>query len=126
MVEYAKKVLDEVEKLKSGMIAYRLNKQQVRLGCCAPAPSWGIEYLLHHQYPDLSVISSIEPQNETLIEGLKNQEYSMIILDYPIYDKNYISVKLFSETLYVAVKPDDPLALKESVTFEELDGTNFL
>lgn len=50
----------------------------------------------------------------------------MIILDYPVYDKNYISVKLFSETLYIAVKPSDPLALKESVTFEELDGTNFL
>lgn len=72
MVEYAKKVLTEVEKLKSGMAAYRLNKQQIRLGSCAPAPSWGVEYILHHQYPHRSIVSNIEPQNEKLIEGLKN------------------------------------------------------
>lgn len=125
-VEYAKKILEDKEKMIEGLSSYQKNKQRISIGSCAPAPLWGLRQIFQNKYPDVPLDFVISEDNVNLIEGFHNHQYSILILDYPIHDKNLISVKLFEETLYIAVKPEDPLSQLETITFEQLDGTNLL
>lgn len=125
-VQYAKKILEDKEKMIKVLSLYQKSKQCISIGSCAPAPLWGLKQILKKQYPDIPIDSIISEDNVDLIEGFHNHQYSLLILDYPILDKNIISIKLFEETLHIAVKLDDPLSHLRSITFEELDGTNLL
>lgn len=125
-VEHAQKILTDKEKMLESLSSYQKSKQCISIGSCAPAPLWGLKQIFQKVYPNIPLDSIISDDNISLIEGFRNYQYSMLILDYPINDKNLISTKLFDETLYIAVKPEDPLSQLKSVTFEQLNGTNFL
>lgn len=105
---------------------YQKNKHRISIGSCSQGPLFGIKYILQKNYPQMNMKATVNQENEVLIEGLNSHHFSIIILDYPIYDKNLVSTKLFEEKLYLAVEPTDPLSQLESITFEQLDGTNVL
>lgn len=125
-VKYAKKILEDKEKMIEGLSSYQRNKQRISVGSCVPAPLWGLKQIFQKNYPNIPLDSVISEDNVDLIEGFHNHQYSLLILDYPIHDKNLISIKLFEETLHIAVRKDDPLSQLETITFKELDGTNIL
>lgn len=125
-VKYAKRVLKEKEMMINHLNQYQKNKQHISIGSCAPAPLWGLKQIFQNKFPNNHLDSVISEDNVDLIEGFHNHQYSILILDYPINDKNLISIKLFDETLYIAVKKDDPLSQLETITFEQLDGTDLL
>lgn len=125
-VKYARKVLEDKDLMLKNLAAYQKNKQCISIGACAPAPLWGLKQIFLKQYPDIKINSTISEDNIELIEAFNNHAFSILILDYPINEKNIISTKLFSETLYIAVRPDDPLSHYKSITFEQLNGTNIL
>lgn len=125
-VKHAKKILKEKDKMIEALTLYQKNKHMISIGSSAPAPLWALKYIFNKNYPEMKIETMMNENNETLIEGLYNHQYSIIILDYPINSKDIISIKLFDETLHIAVKPDDLLANHQSITFKELDGTNIL
>lgn len=125
-VKHAKKVLKEKDKMLEALTLYQKNKHRISIGSAAPAPLWALKHIFNKSYPEMKVETTMDENNETLIEGLYNHQYSIIILDYPINSKDYISVKLFDETLHIAVRPDDPLANNSSLSFQQIDGTNIL
>lgn len=79
---------------------HQLSKHQISIRSCAPAPLWGIQHILKELHPSTKLNLSISNDNEKLITGLYNHEYSIIILDYPINNDNYISIHLFDVTLH--------------------------
>lgn len=125
-VQYAKIILEDKDKMIDVLTSYQKSKQRISIGSCAPAPLWGLKQILKKQYPDTPIDSVISEDNVDLIERFHNHQYSLLILDYPIFDQKIESIKLFEESLYIAVKSDDPLSHLKSITFEELDGTNLL
>lgn len=125
-VKYAKKILEDKEKMINGLSSYQKSKQRISIGSCAPAPLWGLKQIFQNKFHDIPIDSVISEDNVDLIEGFHNHQYSVLILDYPIHDKNLTSIKLFEETLHIAVKQDDPLSQLETITFEQLDGTDIL
>lgn len=125
-LEYAKNILSQKDKMLETLDNYHKSKISITIGSCAPAPLWGIKYICHELYPQVSIDTLISNDNIDLIEKFNNKELSLLILDYPINKQDIISQKVLSETLYIAANKDDPLAKKTSITFKELDGTNIL
>lgn len=126
VVEYAKRVLNEVHIMEKEIDNYRKNKENITIGSCAPAPLWGLQYLLKEQYPLRKQEVILSQDTEMLLEKFLNHELSLIVMDYEIKAKNIETFALFKETLYIAVNKDDPLATLKEITFEQLNGQNIL
>ncbi len=125
-VAYAKTILENREKMITILTNHENNKKSINFGSCAPAPLWGINYILGSNYEENQIHSILDGDRDFLMEQFSHKALRFIILDYPIQQKGIVSKLLFVEQLYLAVKEDHPFANKESLTFEELNGTTIL
>lgn len=101
------------------------NQNYLSFASCAPAPLWGIEYTF--QTNTNSQFESYLIQDEqTLIDGLENGDYSLIVLTHPLNNKNYICQEFLNESLYLSVPPAHPLAPFKEISFSDLDGQSVL
>lgn len=126
VIEGAKNIFDEIEQIqKQVKNQYNLNTSML-IGSCAPAPLWAIRYIMRHQYPELSFRYETISHAEELINGLNNHYYSAIILDYPMQREDVICFKICEEILNVSTTVDQLISSKKEITFNELNGYNFL
>lgn len=122
-VEFAKKLLDGREEMIKELTKH--NQNHLSFASCAPAPLWGIEYTF--QTNTNSQFESYLIQDEqTLINGLENGDYSLIVLTHPLDNKNYICQEFLNESLYLSVPPAHPLAPFKEISFSDLDGQSVL
>ena len=125
-VEYAKKILDETDKMVKQLQSYDLSKRTISIGSCAPAPNWGLTYIFKQLYPAMKITDSLDSNEDNLLSGLDNHEYSIIAINHPINDDNRICIPLFEEHLYLSVPPAHPLALFKEISFRDLNGESVL
>lgn len=125
-VEYAKTIISEADKMVTQLRNYDRKKHVISIGSCAPAPVWGLQYIFNKTYPELNVTHAIDSHEEKLLNGLENNQYSIIILNHPLKNSNYICKELFDEHLYLSVPPDHPLAFLKELTFNDLNGESVL
>lgn len=126
LIEGSKRIVNEVDKIKIQIRnQYNLNTSMM-IGSCAPAPLWAIRYTIRHQYPEVLFRYDAISNAEKLIEGFNNHYYSAIILDYPIQREDVVCFKICEEVLNISVMNDHEMASKKEVTFNELNGYNFL
>lgn len=126
VIEDAKKILYDVEQLQIKVKNQFLLNTSTPIGSCAPAPLWAIRYIIKQQYPELSFKYEVIADTEKLIEGLNNHYYSFIILDYPVQRNDIICFKICEEILHISTTANQPIALQKEITFNELNGYNFL
>lgn len=125
-VEYAKKILHDTYQMKVELQLYDKSKQTITIGSCAPAPIWLLQYLYHKKHPDMKIFDTIESNQEKLLDGLENNQYSIIVLHEPFEHRDYICQPLFEENLYLSLPPAHPLSLFDTVNFEDLNGESVL
>lgn len=125
-IKYAKKIINETNKMKESLIQFDNKNRNFYIGTYAPAPLWPIEHLIKKHYPYATFRSDLLDYEDKLIEGLTKDKYSMIILHHPINDENLSYFKIFDEHLYLSVPLNHKFANKKSITFQELDGTSVL
>ena len=126
VLEDATKILHDVEQLQIKVKNQYLLNTTMPIGSCGPAPLWAVRYIIKQQYPKLSFQYEVIADGEKLIEGLNNHYYSFIILDYPIQREDMICFKICEEVLHISTTSDQPISLKKDITFNELNGYNFL
>lgn len=125
-VKYAKKVLKETEEMKNNLIAYDKSKRMINIGGIAPMPFIGLKYIFNKLYPETKMSEYMTTDETQLLNGLKNNEYSIIILDHPINDKKYHCLHFFQENLFLSVPPTHQFASLKEISFQQLDGTSVL
>lgn len=125
-LEYAEKLLDEAKSMVEKLQAYDRSKYTISIGSCAPAPNWALTYIFHQLYPEMKIVDELLYEKDKLLEGLKKDQYSLIVLDHPIDDPNLICVDLFSEHLYLSVPPAHPLAFLPQISFQDINGESVL
>lgn len=125
-VELAKEVLQNVDHMKTTLLAFSRKKCTISIGSCAPAPIWGLTHILKKLYPEMNLTDTIDSKEARLLQGLKNHEYAIVVLHHPIHEEAYACVELFEEHLYLSVPPANPLALSKEIYFHELDGDSIL
>lgn len=125
-VKYAQNIIDEKNSFIIQLQRYDQIKHVISIGSCAPAPIWGLSHIFNKHYSEMKINHHMEAHENLLIEGLKKNQYSIIVLTHPLNDSDYKSVELFEEYLYLSVPPAHPFALFQELAFEDLDGESVL
>lgn len=80
---------------------------------------------LHERYPRLRLFLH-EYQTSVLLEKLREGELDLAILALPVETGEFAEVELFTEPFRLAVPLDDPLAVSEGATLDDLHGREVL
>lgn len=124
-VEYARRILDQSQEMITQLRAFDRRQRTIHVGTCAPAPLWDLLPALSASYPDMTISSEIKESPE-LLKGLLNDEYTMIVLQSPMEGDSICCFHWGDEQLHFSLPSDHPLADRESLSFQDLDGETML
>ena len=123
--EGARQVLNEQEAMIARVRALDRSRRTIAVGSCAPGPLMDLSPMLSSEYEDRTVSTELRKEGE-LIPMLKQGIFQLIILREAPADDEIYACPCGSEHLYVSLPESHPLASRKSVTFAEMDGTEFL
>lgn len=120
-VEYARNLLTEAQQTIQQVRIFNQRQRTVVVKSCAPAPLWELLPKLNASLPDMMVSSAI-CQNEEVLAAWENDACDIAILPFPTAD----AAPFMQEALYVCVPASHELAKHRALTFQEINGFNFL
>lgn len=112
-VEYAQKVINQMEELMLQVRAFDRANRTIQIGSCAPAPLWSLLPRLSQLCTNMAVTSEIQMNDDILVNRLKKHEYQLIIMSYAIEEEDCICKHHIDEQLYLSVPFNHPLAKKK-------------
>lgn len=125
----AKKLLQEAGDTIRQVQAFDLRLKTIVIKSCAPAPLWKLLQKLEISCPGKTISSHI-CQNEEVLAALREDSCDLAILPFSIQGsglaENHIEKEFMREALFVCVPPEHELASRSFLTFEEINGFNFL
>lgn len=124
-VELAQRIINETIDMKQKLKAFDKSQHTFFIGSCAPAPNIYIGQKVTQIYPDKTISSEIKDMNE-LVQGLKEDAYTIIIMPYEIEDDDIECIAFMEEQLYFSLPLDHRYANKDSLTLKEMDGEKML
>ncbi len=123
--ELAVKALAEVDGIVHQVQEYDRSRRTISLGVCAPAPVWKLSPLLSQFYPNMSIVTETQAEDH-LINGLSNGKYHLAVLRSIPEDGDYRFIECGTEILMFSLPTTHKFADRESLTFADMDGENFL
>lgn len=120
----ARRTLRELETSVSEVRAYDRSLHTIDIISCAPAPLWDLAPRISRLYPELSTTSRVASLSQTE-EALDQGDCDIAVLPRAVPGAA-ASVHLMDEHLFLCVPADHALASRASVTFNDLNGFNFL
>ena len=123
--DYAAKILDQEKEMVERIRAYDRSRHTITLGACAPAPIFMLTPILSQTYADMTIASEIK-REDTLLRGLSDNTYQIIVLTQPAESDELESIRWQSEHLYITLPPAHPLAGRIGVHLRELNGQTML
>ena len=124
--EYARRALEANQEMIDRVVMFDRSLRTVSLGSCAPFPVNELMPTLQEQLPGKTLSSELLSNDEQLLKGLRNHLYQLVILHENPEDKTLYCQRYLEEKLYITVPEDHPLAITQSVTFDELKGFRIL
>lgn len=121
----AKRVTDAAEEMTARMAAYVRSQHTILVGSCAPAPMWMLTPALGQLYPDMTISAEMK-EPETLLNGLRNGTYQVIVTDVPSQEAGILCREYVTEQLFVSLPPAHPLAKKKGLYLSDLSGQTML
>ena len=122
-VEHGRKLLAEAEQTVQAVRSFDQRQRTIVVRSCAPAPLWELLRYLSASYPGRMIESAI-CQNEEVLSAWEDGTCDVAVL--PFIPEGEQAKKFMEENLYVCIPPEHALAGKESVTFADINGFNFL
>lgn len=120
-VSVARKLIQDAESGVRQVRDFDARQHTIIVKSCAPAPLWELLRDVNTKQPGMMISSAI-CQNDEVLSAWQNDTCDMAILPFPFDD-----AKLFmEENLFVCVPADHELAKKQTLTFAEINGFNFL
>lgn len=125
-VGYARRVLDEAERMESAVQSYDRQQHTISIGSVAPAPLWKFSSYCSQVFPEQAL--SMELKDETtLLQGLlAKKTYQMIILPYEFEDDRCKSFFYEAENLMLCVPKAHHLANEKTVKFADFNGESMI
>ena len=123
--DYANRILALEDEMKKTIYLQDSIRNTVSFGSNAPAPLGEIAPYLSDFVNGKR--TSLEIKNdEELLEGLRNDRYQLISLNYPIEDDDLLCIRTMSERLYYCFIPDKKTENKNGVYFKDITDNNIL
>lgn len=123
--EHAKRILESEDDMIRQVRAFDRNLHTLTIGSCAPGPLMELLPRVTGLFSGMTISSVIETE-ESLMKGLCNSDYGIIILTHPLEVEKYYCHKYCTEQLYLSVPPFHPAASYKNISFTEMDGQNFI
>ena len=123
--EYAKRILETESEMERHIRAFHRSQQTLTIGSCAPGPLMELVPRATGLFSDMTISSVIDTEDR-LINGLKNSEYNLIILQKPVDAKDFYCKKYCTEQLFLSVTPFHPAASCQKVSFADMAGQSFI
>lgn len=124
-VDLAAKLLDQAHAMTTQLRNYDRSQRTISIGFCAPAPLWEIPPILSDIYPEMTISSEIK-DTETLLQGLQDDLFQMIVLPHAIESEELICTRFGEEHLYFSLPPAHPLSASKTLQFKDLNGETML
>lgn len=124
-VEYARKLLKDAKEAVEGVRAFDRSLHTITVSSCAPAPLWYLLPALSESFQEMNISSAIK-NNETVLHDLQSGDCTLAVLPEELVPEGYCSVPFLKENLSVCVPPEHELAGYTELSFDELNGYNFL
>lgn len=124
-VEYARKMIDQANDMVSGIRSFDRKRHTIAVGSCAPAPLWMLLPALSDQYPEMTISSDMR-DSDTLLQGLQDGTYQIIILTHQEKLEGIESCKYEEEHLFFSLPPAHPLSGSSGLHFRDLNGETML
>lgn len=124
-VQYAKIILSDYERMKKEVFDASKKISTLSIGTCAPVPSTLLLTRISLNQLNTNVSSNIQ-EIDSLIQGLVDGSFQIIILPYKLEKKDYISKTLCTEKLFVKCRNNSPFSKKKEITFKQINGKTFL
>ncbi|MEE8885807.1 MAG: LysR family transcriptional regulator [Eubacteriales bacterium] len=123
---YARRILDDEREMTEQIAATDRSLRSIVLGSCAPMPVIRLTPVLQMDFPEKTIITEIQTEDETLIRGLKNHTVQMAVLHAQPDDPGIFCQRYLRESICLYVPEGHPLAGKASVSLEELKDYRIL
>lgn len=123
--DYARRILDSQDEMVSRIRLLERSRHTIHLGSCAPGPLMELPSILSSLYPE-QTISTETRDEDTLLKGLMQGLYQLIILTHPPEDADICFHPCGSERLCFSLPRDHRLANEKAIPFSEMDGESFL
>lgn len=120
-VEAGRKLLREAESAVRQVREFDMRQRTIVIRSCAPAPLWELQRRLNTQNPGMMIASAI-CQNDEVLAAWQDGVCDIAVVPFPTDGAQ----PFMKENLFVCVPPDHALAKHQSLTFEEINGFNFL
>ena len=124
-VDLAAKLLDQAHSMTAQLRSFDRSQRTISLGFCAPAPLWTIPAIFSDIYPEMTISSEIK-NTDTLLQGLGEELFHMIVLPCKIESDEFICTKYVEEHLYFSLPPAHPLSSRKTLHFRDLNGETML
>lgn len=123
--EYAKKLLAYEEEMEQHIRSFDRSLRTLTIGSCAPGPLMELLPLTAGIFTSLTVSSNVDTE-DMLVKGLNQSDYGIILLTHPLESAEYHSQEYITEQLYLSVTRFHPAASYHQISFQEMDGQNFI
>lgn len=124
-VSLAKRILDDTKDMKKQLVDFDRKLHTFAIGSCAPAPLSYLSRKFSQFYPQRTLLTEIKDMH-ILIKGLKEKDYTIIVMPYDIEDEQIESIPFMEEQLFFSLPLNHPLAHKKSISLKEMDGEKML
>lgn len=123
--DYAARILSVENEMKHRLTLLEKSRRTLSFGSVSPGPVKELVPLFSDLFSDKIIQSEMKESGE-LIEGLNNDLYRMIVLNYPIERKGLFCKKVFSERLYYCFVPTDHPVDTNGIYFRDINGRSIL
>lgn len=122
---HAELVLQEEKRMVEIVQNHHRQLHTISIGSIAPGPLMEIIPLLSGSFLSMTISSEVKSE-EVLLKGMEDGQYQMMILNHPVQNETLASIYCGSEQLCTTFPIDNPKALQSSVSFQEMNGTDYI
>lgn len=122
---YAQRILASERDMAERVRTFDRSLRTVSVGSCAPGPLMKLLPRVTGSFSDQTVTSEIVAE-DTLLQGLRDNIYQLVILSSPTDDKTFVCARYLTEHLYLSVNAMHPASAFDSISFAQTDGQNFI
>lgn len=123
--KHAEIILEKEREMERHVRAFDRSLHTIHIGSCAPGPLMKLLPMTTAVFSDRMISSAVE-EEEKLLRGLEQSEYSIVVLNHPIENDAYFCKKYTTEQLYLSVTSFHPASTYSKISFAEMDGQNFI
>ncbi len=124
-VSYARKLLENSKDMLHRVREFDRARHTITIGSCAPMPMLTLVQKATHLCPDTTVTSELK-DNETLLKGLREEIYQVIILPFKPDGTDLYIKECGTESLFFALPKSHHFARRKGLYMKEMDGENML